>query len=214
MFILTENASIANHFIAELRDQQVQKDSMRFRRNMERVGELLAYEMSKVLSYKQVQITTPLGSKETLLLQQQPILATILRAGLPLFQGFINYFDKANSAFIGAYRGKHKQDESFEIELHYAVAPDLNDRTLILIDPMLATGKSAVKAYKSLLQYGLPAQIHLVAAIASREGVAYIQQQLPQCQLWLGTIDDTLNHKAYIVPGLGDAGDLAFGSKL
>jgi uracil phosphoribosyltransferase len=214
MFVLTENASIANHFIAELRDQQVQKDSMRFRRNMERVGELLAYEMSKVLSYKQVQITTPLGSKETLLLQQQPILATILRAGLPLFQGFINYFDKANSAFIGAYRGKHKQDESFEIELHYAVAPNLNDQALILIDPMLATGKSAVKAYKSLLQYGLPAQIHLVAAIASREGVAYIQQQLPQCQLWLGTIDDTLNHKAYIVPGLGDAGDLAFGSKL
>jgi uracil phosphoribosyltransferase len=214
MFVLTEKASIANHFIAELRDEQVQKDSMRFRRNMERVGELLAYELSKVLNYEPVHVTTPLGSKETLLLQQQPILATILRAGLPLFQGFIHYFDKADSAFIGAYRGKHKQDESFDIELHYAVAPDLSDRTLILIDPMLATGKSAVKAYKSLLQYGLPAQTHVVAAIASREGIAYIQQQLPLCQLWLGTVDDTLNSKAYIVPGLGDAGDLSFGSKL
>jgi uracil phosphoribosyltransferase len=214
MFVLTEKASIANHFIAELRDEQVQKDSMRFRRNMERVGELLAYEISRVLTYEQVQVTTPLGIKETLLLQQQPILATILRAGLPLFQGFVNYFDKADSAFIGAYRGKHKKDETFDIELHYAVAPNLNDRTLILIDPMLATGKSAVKAYTSLLQYGLPAQTHLVAAIASREGIAYVQQQLPLCRLWLGTVDEKLNSKAYIVPGLGDAGDLAFGSKV
>ena len=214
MFVLTEKASIANHFIAELRDKQIQKDSMRFRRNMERVGELLAYEISKSLTYEQVQVTTPLGIKDTLLLQQQPVLATILRAGLPLFQGFINYFDKADSSFIGAYRGKHKQDESFDIELHYAVAPDLNNRTLILIDPMLATGKSAVKAYKSLVQYGMPTHTHLVAAIASKDGIAYLQEQLPLCQLWLGTIDDKLNSKAYIIPGLGDAGDLAFGSKI
>jgi uracil phosphoribosyltransferase len=214
MFVLTEKASIANHFIAELRDEQVQKDSMRFRRNMERVGEMLAYEISKVLPYEQAQVITPLGIKETLLLQQQPVLATILRAGLPLYQGFINYFDKADSAFIGAYRGKHKQDESFDIELHYAVAPDLNDRTLILIDPMLATGKSAVKGYNSLLQYGLPKQIHLVATIASQEGISYVQEQLPLCQLWLGTVDEKLNNKAYIVPGLGDAGDLAFGAKI
>lgn len=214
MFVLTEKASLANHFIAELRDEQVQKDSMRFRRNMERVGELLAYEISKELVYVPVQVTTPLGTKDTLLLQQQPVLATILRAGLPLFQGFINYFDKADSAFIGAYRGKHKQDESFDIELHYAVAPDLNGRTLILIDPMLATGKSAVKAYNSLIQYGMPAQTHLVAAVASQEGIAYIQEHLPFCKLWLGTIDEKLNHKSYIVPGLGDAGDLAFGSKM
>lgn len=214
MFVLTEKASIANHFIAELRDKQVQKDSMRFRRNMERIGELLAYELSKKLAYEPIQISTPLGAKDTVLLKQQPVLATILRAGLPLFQGFVNYFDKADSAFIGAYRGKHKQDESFDIELHYAVAPDLRERTLILIDPMLATGKSAVKAYNSLLQYGMPANTHLVAAVASQQGIAYIQEQLPLCQLWFGAVDEKLNSKAYIIPGLGDAGDLAFGTKI
>jgi uracil phosphoribosyltransferase len=214
MFILTDQASIANHFIAELRDEQIQKDSMRFRRNMERIGELLAYEISKKLLYTPAQVTSPLGVKDTQLLDKQPVLATILRAGLPLFQGFMNYFDRAESAFIGAYRGKHKQDESFDIELHYAVSPDLTGKTLIVIDPMLATGKSAVKAFKSLLQYGNPSQIHLVAAIASMEGIKHVQEQLPLCKLWFGTVDDTLNHKAYIVPGLGDAGDLAFGAKI
>lgn len=214
MFVLSQQPSIANHFIAELRDVEIQKDSMRFRRNMERLGELLAYEISKTLAYKPAAVDTPLGKCTTSLLAIHPVLATVLRAGLPMYQGFMHYFDKAESAFIGAYRGPHKADYTFEIELGYIVTPKLTDKTLILIDPMLATGKSIVKAYQALLQYGSPAQVHIVSAIASSAGVTYVQKQLPGCNLWLGAIDEHLNNKAYIVPGLGDAGDLSFGEKI
>lgn len=214
MFIFTEHHTIANHFIAELRDQQIQKDSMRFRKNMERLGEIMAYEISKTMVYKQTDVETPLGSAATFLIEGQPVVATILRAGLPMYQGFINFFDKAESSFVGAYRSKHKMDESFDIEMHYVVTPDLADKTLVLIDPMLATGKSIVKTYKALLRFGIPAQTHIVAAIASREGVNHVVGQLPLCKLWLGAIDEKLNVKSYIVPGLGDAGDLAYGEKL
>jgi uracil phosphoribosyltransferase len=214
MFVLSQQPSIGNHFIAELRDMQIQKDSMRFRRNMERLGELLAYEISKTLIYESAAVDTPLGKCATSLLINQPVLATVLRAGLPMYQGFMHYFDKAESAFIGAYRSPHKADYSFEIELSYIVTPKLADKALILIDPMLATGKSIVRAYQAMLQFGSPAQIYIASAIASTAGVAYVQQQLPDCRLWLGAIDEDLNDKAYIVPGLGDAGDLAFGEKL
>jgi uracil phosphoribosyltransferase len=214
MFIFTDYHTIANHFIAELRDKQIQKDSMRFRKNMERLGELMAYEISKTMPYKQADVDTPLGIAATFLIDQQPVVATILRAGLPMFQGFINFFDKAESSFIGAYRSKHKIDESFDIEMHYVVTPDLTGKILVLIDPMLATGKSIVKTYKALVRFGIPAQTHIVAAIASREGVDHVVAQLPLCKLWLGAIDEKLNVKSYIVPGLGDAGDLAYGEKV
>ena len=214
MFVLSQQPSIANHFIAELRDVQIQKDSMRFRRNMERLGELLAYEISKNLMYESVAIETPLGKCATNLLTSQPVLATVLRAGLPLYQGFMHYFDGAESAFIGAYRSPHKADYTFDIELSYIAAPTLEGKTLILIDPMLATGKSVVRAFQALLQFGSPAHMHVASAIASTAGVEYVQKQLPTCQLWLGDIDKDLNDKYYIVPGLGDAGDLAFGEKI
>jgi uracil phosphoribosyltransferase len=213
MFVLTDQPSIANHFIAQLRDVAIQKDSMRFRKNMERIGELLAYEISKTLPYTPASVASPLGTAHTQLLTQQPVLATILRAGLPLFQGAMNIFDAAECSFIGAYRGPHQADETFEVEMHYVTSPSLQDKTLILTDPMLATGKSLVRAYTALLQYGTPAFTHVVAAIASRDGVKFVQQYIPNCKLWVGTIDETLNQKFYIVPGLGDAGDLSFGEK-
>jgi uracil phosphoribosyltransferase len=214
MFVFTQQPSIANHFLAELRDAQTQTDSMRFRRNLERLGELMAYEISKTFAYQSRKVQTPLGLCHTKLITEQPVLATILRAGLPLYQGFLNVFDNAESAFIGAYRGHSQADESFEIQLEYMASPDLNGKTLILIDPMLATGRSVVKTYQALLRYGKPAHTHLVAAIGSQEGVNFLQSQLPDCQLWLGDLDSELNDKFYIVPGLGDAGDLAFGNKL
>jgi uracil phosphoribosyltransferase len=214
MFILTSTPSVACQFIAELRDVRIQQDSMRFRRNMERLGELLAYEISKKMPYQKSNITTPLGNSENWSMATQPVLATVLRAGLPLFQGFMNFFDRAESAFIGAYRGKPDDHYTFDIELNYIAAPDLTGKTLILIDPMLATGKSIVKAAQALLAYGQPQQIHIVAAIASRQGVEYVSTHLPDCHLWMGAIDEEMNHKSYIVPGLGDAGDLAFGEKL
>jgi uracil phosphoribosyltransferase len=214
MFIFTEQNTIANHYIAELRDQVIQKDSMRFRKNMERLGELMAYEISKTLPYRQAEIETPLGIASTYLIEQQPVVATILRAGLPMYQGFVNFFDKAESSFIGAYRSKHKIDETFDIEMHYVVTPDLANKTLVLIDPMLATGKSIVKTYKALLRFGIPEQTHIVAAIASRDGINHVAEQLPLCRLWLGAVDEKLNIKSYIVPGLGDAGDLSYGAKL
>ncbi len=214
MFVLAETPSIANQFLAELRDINLQKDRMRFRRNMERLGEILAYELSKSLPYTTTQVTTPLGTAHTSLLAQQPVLATILRAGLPLYQGFSNVFDQADHAFIGAFRGKPKDDYSFEVEMHYMATPSLENRTVILIDPMLATGKSLISTLTALRAYGKPAAIHLVVAIATKEGIYYIKQHFPECQLWIGAIDEKLNHKFYIIPGLGDAGDLAFGEKM
>jgi uracil phosphoribosyltransferase len=214
MYTLTSSPSVACQFIAELRDIRIQQDSMRFRKNMERLGELLAYEISKGMIYERSSVTTPLGKSETWALLEQPVLATVLRAGLPLFQGFMNFFDKAESAFIGAYRSTPDAQYAFDIELSYIAAPNLNNKTLILIDPMLATGKSIVKAWEALLRYGQPQQTHIVAAIASRQGVEYVTTHLPNCQLWVGAVDEEMNHKSYIVPGLGDAGDLAFGEKI
>ena len=214
MFILTENNSLANYFLCELRDEQIQKDSMRFRRNLERLGEVFAYEISKTLSFKMQEVSTQLGIKKTYQLSQEVVLVTILRAGLPLHQGLLNYFDKAENAFIGAYRGKHDEKEVFEIEMDYITSPDINGKLLIISDPMMATGKSIEKAYHAMLRYGVPTKTHIVSAIASQRGVRFIQARLPQCRLWVGDIDDELNSKSFIVPGLGDAGDLAFGGKI
>jgi uracil phosphoribosyltransferase len=214
MFVLTENNSLANQFLAELRDSKIQRDSMRFRRNLERIGEVFAYEISKTLSYQKNEITTQLGIKNTHLISQEVVLVTILRAGLPLHQGLLNYFDKAENAFIGAYRGKHDDKEAFEIEMDYITSPDIHGKVLIICDPMLATGKSIEKAYHAMLRYGIPAKTHIVSAIASRRGVRFVQARLPQCRLWVGDIDEEMNSKSYIVPGLGDAGDLSYGGKV
>ncbi|MFD2571464.1 uracil phosphoribosyltransferase [Spirosoma soli] len=215
MFVFTQQPSLANQFIAELRDVSIQRDRLRFRRNLERLGELMAYEISKTLPYNNVKVKTPLGVADTQVLRQQPVLATILRAGLPFHQGFANYFDQAENAFAGAYRGYVPgEGDEFEIEMDYIVGPDLSGKVLILCDPMLATGRSLEKVYHALLRYGIPAQTHIAAVIASPEGVRHVQQQLPQCHLWLGAIDDHLNEHFYIVPGLGDAGDLSYGAKV
>lgn len=211
--ILTQTPSLANHFVAELRDVQVHGDSLRFRRNLERLGELLAYEISKTLPYREVTVTTPLAETKTLLLAEQPVLATILRAGLPLYNGMLNYFDKAYSTFVGAYRVE-EEHTALQINMEYLASTDLHDKILILADPMLATGRSLVKSYKGMLRHGKPLQVHFAAAIAAPEGLAYVQEQVPEAHIWLGALDDHLNEKAYIVPGLGDAGDLAFGPKV
>jgi uracil phosphoribosyltransferase len=213
MYILTENSSIANHFLAEIRDTEIQKDRGRFRKNIERLGEILAYEVSKNMGYKPAKVETPLGIKETRLLSQQPVLCTIMRAGLPLHQGMLNYFDKADSAFIGAYRGKHDAKENFDIEMDYISSPDIQGRTLILCDPMIASGKSLEKAYHAMLRYGIPKRTYLVGAIASARGARFVQARMPECRLYLGDLDQDLNDKSYIVPGLGDAGDLSYGNK-
>lgn len=216
MFVFADFNSIANQYIAELRDVTIQKDRMRFRRNLERIGELMAYEISKTLAYQNTNLQTPLGTANAPLLLRQPVIATIMRAGLPFHQGFMNYFDQADNAFAGAYRGHVLGTDvnEFEVALDYISSPDLAGRTLIIADPMLATGRSLEKVYHSLLRYGIPAQTHIAAVIASPEGVAYMQDRLPQCHLWLGAIDSYLNDHYYIVPGLGDAGDLAFGEKV
>lgn len=205
--------SIFNQYIAEIRDVDIQKDSMRFRRNCERMGEIFAYEISKQLDYIDNEITTPLGSTTINLLFEQPVLSTILRAGLPVHQGLLNYFDKAENAFVSAYR-KHHKDGSFDIELEYLASPDLTDKTIILSDPMLASGSSIVVTYKALLEKGKPKKLHLVTLIASRQGIEYVKKYLPEnTTIWVGAIDEELTAQSYIVPGLGDAGDLAYGSK-
>ena len=213
MFILSRTPSIADRFLTELRDTTIQADRMRFRRNIERVGEILAYEISKSLAYRQEVIHTPLGPTEGSSLRLPVVLATILRASVPFHQGFLNLFDQAENAFIGAYREHHKDDDAFEIEMDYIASPNLHGKTLIIMDPMLATGRSLEKVYHALLRFGTPAQTHVAAVIASPEGVGYLQARMPECRLWLGTVDSHLNEHFYIVPGLGDAGDLAFGPK-
>lgn len=212
LFILNKEPSIANHFIAELREIGIQKDSMRFRRNLERLGEILAYKISEKLPYAPQNIQSPLAVSEEQLLVDFPVLATVLRAGLPFHQGFLNYFDQATSAFVAAYR----IEETSEITVHvdYLAGPSLEGKILLLVDPMLATGKSLALTYKAMLRFGTPSQVHIAAAIASPEGVAHLQAEMPQAHIWLGALDEKLNEKAYIVPGLGDAGDLAFGAKL
>lgn len=211
---LSKNNSLLNHWVAELRDVNVQNDRMRFRRNIERIGEVAAYELSKILQFKSVEVTTPLGVAPTQCLTEQPVLATILRAGLPLHQGMLNYFDKADNAFISAYR-KHHPDGSFEISLEYLSCPNLNDRILILCDPMLATGASLVETIQAIQKTYTPSQIHIVVTIASQKGIEHVEKELgADTPIWCAAIDPTLNDKSYIVPGLGDAGDLAFGTKM
>jgi uracil phosphoribosyltransferase len=213
MFILTEQPSIGNQFLAELRDIQTQQDRMRFRKNLERLGELLAYEVSKTLTFQSTEVQTPLGSAQIELPVDQVVLVAVLRAALPFYQGFLNSFDQAESGFIGAFR---KEDGAeIGVNLGYHASPNLDNKVLILVDPMLATGQSCATALKTLLEHGTPKATHIVSAFAAPEGVKYLASHLDvSYSLWLGTLDEKLNSKSYIVPGLGDAGDLAFGEKL
>ena len=212
---LQEKNSILNKFIAEIRDVKIQKDSLRFRRNIERIGEVLGYELSKNLSYADVAIETPLGTKQEPLFTNNVVLCSILRAGLPLNQGLLNYFDDAENAFISAYRHHPNNDAESKIVVEYFAAPSVENKTLLLADPMLATGQSLVAVYEAIKKQGIPKEIHVVAVIASKEGIEFIKDKFPEnTHLWIAAIDDKLNDKGYIIPGLGDAGDLAFGSKL
>jgi uracil phosphoribosyltransferase len=210
---LSQEYSILCDWVAEIRDETVQGDRMRFRRNLERIGEIAAYEISRQLSYEEKEIQTPLGISNSRVLKSQPVLATILRAGIPIHQGLLNFFDKADNAFIAAYR-KHGRDGSFEISLNYISSPDLVNRVVILSDPMLATGSSMVKTIQYLRAEGHPSQIHIVTAIACTVGIEYVNRAEPSCKIWCAAVDDELTAKGYIVPGLGDAGDLAFGNKV
>lgn len=211
---LGKNNSLLNQFLAELRDEAIQTDSLRFRLNLERIGEIFAYEISKEFEYKEAEVTTPLGSLVMKLPAEQPVLATILRAGLPLHQGLLNYFDKAESAFVSAYR-KYSKSKEFTIKLDHVSSPDLTDRILIISDPMLATGGSMTASLKGLLEKGNPKKIHIVSIVACEEGIAYVKRNFSRMDItfWLGAIDDELTAMAYIVPGLGDAGNLAYGEK-
>ncbi len=210
---LSDTNSVANRFIAELRDVNIQKDRMRFRRNLERISEVMAFEISKKLSYKAREVETPLGLAKVNVPYQRIVLATIFRAGIPMHQGMLNYFDDAESAFVSAYRRNHK-DGTFEIALEYISCPNLDDSVLIITDPMLATGASMHLAIEELLKFGQPSQIFVVTAIASVQGVNYIRRSYPNAFVWVGALDEELTAKSYIVPGLGDAGDLAYGAKL
>ena len=214
MFALNQQNSIANDFLAEIRDTGIQVDRLRFRTNLKRLGNLLAYEVSKAMSYEEQTVTTPLADTTISTLQNQPVLIPIMRAALPFYEGFLELFDKADAGFIGAWR-THDSNDVVDAELNYQAAPDLNGRTVIVIDPMLATGKSLVKTVQSLLAHSTPAQLHLASVIAAPEGLDYVQKNIQQPhQVWTCAVDERLNEKAYIVPGLGDAGDLAFGDKL
>jgi uracil phosphoribosyltransferase len=212
VFNLSDHESVANRFTAELRNVEIQQDRLRFRRNMERIGEVLAYEISKTLAYEPVQVETPLGAATVMLPADRIVLATVLRAGLPLHQGLLNYFDAADCAFIAAYRRQHK-DGTFDIQLDYVTAPNLDGCTLILSDPMLATGASINLALNELMRHGQPKQIHIATIIASAAGVEAVRRRHPKAQLWAAAVDEELTAKSYIVPGLGDAGDLAYGEK-
>ena len=211
---LGKQNSIFNHFIREIRDVNIQNDRMRFRRNIERIGEIFSYEISKGMEYKNTEISTPLGISTESLMKEKPVLATILRAGLPLHQGFLNYFDSSDNCFISAYR-KHKKGGDFEVKFEYMSSPDLEGKTVILCDPMLASGSSMILAMEAILSKAKPKHIHIVAIIASAEGVDYVKENIPMqnCTLWLGAEDVEMTAQSYIVPGLGDAGDLAFGEK-
>jgi len=211
---LSNESSILNKFLAEIRDKNTQKDSMRFRKNIERIGEILSYELSKSLSYKSKNITTPLGEKSINLISENLVICSVLRAGLTLHNGLLNYFDDAENAFISAYR-KHTEGSNFTIEVEYLASPSFENKTLILADPMLATGRSLVETYKALLKNGTPNSIHIVAVIGSIQGIEHLKINFPKnTHLWIATIDEKLDKNGYIIPGLGDAGDLAFGPKL
>ncbi len=211
---LSEKHSLVSNWVAELRNTEIQEDRLRFRRNLERIGEVAAYEISKQMPWQIKEIPTPLGTHESKVLATQPVLATILRAGLPLHNGMLNYFDKADNAFISAYR-KHHRDGTFEISLEYMSCPVLDNRIIIISDPMLATGASIVKTIQYMKGQGAPSEIHVVVAIACTVGIEYIIRECGEAvTIWCGDIDDELTAKGYIVPGLGDAGDLAFGTKV
>lgn len=212
---LSEKNSVLNHFLAQIRDVSVQKDSLRFRRNIERIGEIMSYELSKILDYKSIEIQTPLGIKKTSEIKNQLVICSILRAGLALHQGFLNYFDDSENGFISAYRHHPNDDDSFDILVEYQAVADIENKNLLLVDPMLATGQSVVAVFNKLIEKGTPKEIHIAVIIAAPEGVAYLEEHLPNsCHLWIASLDEKLNDKKYIVPGLGDAGDLAYGTKL
>ncbi len=214
LHILGNHNSLFNEFISEVRSVEQQNDSMRFRRNLERIGEIFAYEISKSMQFVDQEVVTPLGIATVPRLVEKPVLATILRAGLPMHQGMLNYFDHADNAFISAFR-KYYKDGTFEIQIDYLSAPDLDEKTLILCDSMLATGQSLVLAYEELMSKGEPQHTHIVSAIVSRQGLDYVMSKLPNdsCTFWIGAIDEELTAQSFIVPGLGDAGDLAYGIK-
>lgn len=212
---INQPVSILSTFVAELRDVNIQNDPLRFRRNLERIGEIFAYEISKTLTYNETEITTPLGTANEWLPQEKVVVTSILRAGVPLHNGLLNYFDRAENGFVSAFR-KYNEDGDFEINIEYISAPDLNGKTVVMADPMLATGSSLELAYKAIKANGTPEHVHMVSIVASQAGVEYIQNMLSDepVTLWLAVVDDELNAKSYIVPGLGDAGDLAYGPKL
>ncbi len=210
---LSEKHSLVSNWLSELRDVDVQEDRQRFRRNLEKIGEVSAYEISKKLSWVEKEVTTPLGISVCRVLDKQPVLATILRAGLAMHNGLLNYFDKADNAFISAYR-KHRPDGTFEISLDYISCPEMENRVVIISDPMLATGSSLVKTMQFIREEGSPSEIHIVCALACTVGVEYVLRAEPKATIWCGDIDDELTAKGYIVPGLGDAGDLAYGVKV
>ncbi|HVZ96294.1 MAG TPA: uracil phosphoribosyltransferase [Chitinophagaceae bacterium] len=210
---LSDDHSLVSNYLSELRDVEIQQDRMRFRKNLEKIGEICAYEISKKLPWTEKEVTTPLGTSVCKVLEKQPVLATILRAGLPMHNGLLNYFNKADNAFISAYR-KHNPDGSFEISLDYISCPEMEERVVIIADPMLATGSSLVKTIQFIKEEGNPSQIHIVCALACTVGIEYVLRAEPKAWIWCGDIDDELTAKGYIVPGLGDAGDLAYGLKL
>ncbi len=212
---LSQNNSILNHFLAQIRDVNIQKDSMRFRKNMERIGEIMAYELSKTLDYKAFDIQTPLGIKTTTTITDGVVLCSILRAGLALHTGFMNFFDDAENGFVSAFRQHHNNNDAFEIKVEYQAAPSFDCKNFILIDPMLATGQSMVAVFNKLIAGAIPKEIHIAVVIATPEGIMYLKKNLPEnCHLWVAALDEKLNEKNYIIPGLGDAGDLAYGDKL
>lgn len=213
VYNFSDYSSVYNKFLSELRDVNIQKDSMRFRKNLERIGEISAYEISKKLDKENQKTTTPLGVSDTYIPLNNLVLATILRAGLPLHNGLLKYFDSAENCFISAYR-KHTSKDDFEVEIQYMASPNLNDKVVLLSDPMLASGKSMVLAYKALLKNGAPKKIHVISVIGSQQGVDFISKNMPDnTTLWIGAIDPKMTSQSYIIPGLGDAGDLAFGIK-
>jgi len=210
---LSKSNSVFNHFIREIRDVTIQGDRMRFRKNLERIGEIMAYEISKTLSYQPVEVTTPLGVASVDVVAEQPVICAILRAALPMHQGFLNYFDRSESAFAAAYR-RHHTGGDFEIEVDYTSSPSLDGKVLIIVDPMLATGSSIEMVYKQILRRGTPSAVHVASAIATNTGIAHLRSRLPEhTTIWAGAIDYELTAQAYIVPGLGDAGDLSYGRK-
>lgn len=212
--IVCNTNSVLNHFIAEIRDAEIQKDRMRFRYNVERIGTIFAYELSKVLKYESREVVTPLGIADVSDLAEFPVLAAVLRAGLPFHKGFLDVFDKSENAFVSIYRKLHK-DHSFSVQLDYSSCPDITGKVLVLCDTMIATGASIVMSYKDLLSYGKPSHTHIACVLASTEGVNYMKKHLPQqdVTIWVGHIDEEMTAQSYIVPGLGDAGDLAYGHK-